>query len=180
MKIGEAWQTYSVQNNDLWEQKRTLMKQQKNLTGVSGKESELDTVTIELANVDEKYNAVHGFMENLLQMKTEHHNAAVSEQQGEAWAKAAEDASKCMEIARRIASGGKVPPADAEKLMKFNPQMYMQALNAAAMNEHKSHKEYESMWEDEEGNENQNIDVDAEIDNMECSIEAPVVTSENE
>jgi hypothetical protein len=179
MKIGEAWQTYSGQLEDLWEQKRTLLKQQKDLTGIAEKKSEYDMVTVQLTEVNEQYDVVHDFTEKLFQIKTGLHNAAVAKQQGETLSKATEDASKCIEIARRIASGGKVPAEDVKKLMEYNPQMYMQALNARAMNKHKSNKEYESLWEEEDsGTKSQNMDVDAEIDGMELPIDVPEETSQ--
>ena len=172
MKIGEAWQTYSNRLDDLWNQKRELLKQQKDLSGVADKVLEYDTVTIELTEVNEQYDAVHDFTEYLFLMKTELHNAAVAEQQGEVLSKAVKDVSKCMEIARRIASGGKVPAEDVKKLMEYNAQLYMQAMNAAVMNKHKSNKEYESLWE-EEDNDTISEDMNAEIDGMELPIEVP-------
>lgn len=172
MKIGEATQTYSDRINELWERKRALLKQQNELSNDPDKKEELDSVTLELQDVDSKYDVVADFMEKLIATKTGLHNAEVAKQQGDAWAEATEDASKCMEIARRIAEGGKVPAKDAEKLMKFNPQMYMQALNAAAMNKNKSNKEYDSLWEDEDS-PTENTDIDADIDNMELSIDPP-------
>lgn len=174
MKIGEAWQTYSVRLEELWKQKRALLKEQKELSGVADKKSEYDTVTIELTEVNEQYDAVHNFTEYLFQMKTELHNAAVAQQQGETLSEAAKDVSKCLEIARRIAAGGKVPAEDVKKLMEYNSQLYMQAMNAAAMNKHKSNKVYESLWEKEDNAaNNKDVDVDAEIDGMDLSIEVP-------
>lgn len=172
MKIGEATQTYSEQINNLWERKKELVKQQKELSNDPDKKTELDTVTIELQDVDNQYDAVADFMEKLMNAKTGMHNAEVAKQQGDAWAEAAEDVSKCMEIARRIAEGGKVPAKDAKKLMEFNPQMYMQALNAAAMNKNKSNKEYDSLWGDDDVPD-ENTDIDSEIDNMELSVDPP-------
>ena len=177
MKIGEAWQTYSAQVNDLWERKRALLKQQKGLHGAAGKEAEYDTVTIRLSEIDERYQETQNFMNMLLEMKTALHNEAVAKQQGEALSKEAENVSKCIETARRIASGGKVPEEDVKRLMEYNPQMYIQALNAAVMNEYKSRKEYDSLWEEEDGAKEYH-DVDAEIDEMTLNMEVPETVPE--
>lgn len=61
-----------------------------------------------------------------------------------------DDMAKMMEIARRIAQGGKVPPLDEKKLMEYSSEMYQMAKQAAMMSQNKEHKQYESLFEDEE------------------------------
>ena len=64
---------------------------------------------------------------------------------------ALEDTSKAMEIANRIAKGGKVPPGDEAFLAEKNPDLYklakMQAMTA------KMHKEYDTVLEEKEKKE---------------------------
>lgn len=87
-------------------------------------------------------------------LKTVQHDMAVAKQQGEAYRTAFENEAKMMEIARRIAKGGKVPSSDEQKLMEYSPEMYMMA-KMAALTE-KSHKKYDSVFEDEEDNVEEN------------------------
>lgn len=51
-------------------------------------------------------------------------NSEVAKQQGDAMEEAAEDMAKCLEIARRISRGDKVPAQDEKKLMDFNMEIY--------------------------------------------------------
>lgn len=82
-------------------------------------------------------------------------NAEVAKQQGEAMQDYGEEMAKCLEIARRIANGDRVPAQDEKKLMDFNMEVYMAAKNMAAMNIDKKHKDYDSLWgEEEEPGEN--------------------------
>lgn len=61
------------------------------------------------------------------------HELAVAQQQSETWKTAAEDASKAFAIAAKLSRGGKITSAEAQKLMKFNPQLYAMAMSTAAM-----------------------------------------------
>lgn len=65
-------------------------------------------------------------------------------------AEAFEDMGKLMEIARRIANGDRVPAEDEKKLMEFNADLYQAAKAAAIVNADKKHKDYDSMFEEEE------------------------------
>lgn len=65
-------------------------------------------------------------------------------------ADAVADLAKIMEIARRIANGDKVPATDEKKLMEFNSDLYQAAKAAALVNDSKEHKEYKSLFDEEE------------------------------
>lgn len=174
MKIGEAYKTYSSQIHNLWDRKIELSKRQKELSKSKEKKEELEGVTLELSSVNKDYNSVHEFMEQLSELKMSLENAAAQKQQGEAGAEAVDDLAKYIETARRIASGAKVPSSDVKKLMEYSPEMYMSAMNAAAMNKVKSHKEYDSLWDDEENGQENNIEnIDTQIDEKELSIDTP-------
>lgn len=153
MKIGEAKKIYSAQLNSLWSRKRELtnaLKEQEE-SGLGG-QNNFDRVELsrELSQVDAEYEQMHSFMEKLQIRETAIHNAEVSKQQCEAYAKAADDMAKCMEIARRISSGAKVPSKDERKLMEYSSELYMAAKNMAFLNAQAKRKEYDSLWKDEE------------------------------
>lgn len=119
---------------------------------------------------------VADYMEQLLAYQTCVHNSLVAKQQGEALQDAAKEQAKCMEIARRIAQGAKVPPQDEQRLMRFSPEMYMAAKEAALMNERKSDKEYDSLWEYEDENAPRDVGVEETVDNTEFRAEASAVS----
>lgn len=68
-------------------------------------------------------------------------------------AEAYRDLAKIMEIARRISNGDRVPAADEKKLMEFSEDLYQTAKAAAMINEDKEHKEYDSLFEEEDEND---------------------------
>ena len=65
-------------------------------------------------------------------------------------AKSAKDTAKILEIARRIASGAKVPKTDEQKLMEYNFQLYLSAKETAMLNQEKEKKEYDKLVKDED------------------------------
>lgn len=65
-------------------------------------------------------------------------------------AKAFGEIAKMMEVARRISNGDKVPPSDEQKLMEFDSDLYQAAKAASILQEGKKHKEYDSIFEEEE------------------------------
>ena len=89
-------------------------------------------------------------LDDVIEMEVGLANSEVAKQQGDAMEEAAEDMAKCLEIARRISRGDKVPAQDEKKLMDFNMEIYQIAKNMAVMNMNKKHKEWESLWDDEE------------------------------
>ena len=101
-------------------------------------------------------------------------NAENSKQQADAMKKYAEDMAKCLEIARRISNGDKVPATDEKKLMDFNMEIYMAAKNMAVMNMDKKHEEYDSLWGEEE--EKEYDDPQELASNSEINIAEPAGT----
>lgn len=182
MKIGEARRIYSAQLQKYWHQRQSLVKQKKALEEKSnassnGKElfsQEAATLELSYHAVTEKYEEYQDFMEKVMDIHTGLYNVEVSKQQSEAMSEEAQDVAKIMEVARRIARGGKVPAADEKKLMEYNMEMYLSAKNIAMMNKLKKKEEYDSLWEDEKDT-GENPDPEAVADNAELSISAPQV-----
>ena len=78
-------------------------------------------------------------------------NAKAAEQQAKAISEQGDAMAKALEIARRIAKGGRVPPEDEQFLMEFSQEIYMAAKMQAVMA--KEHEDYDSVLEDEEDGE---------------------------
>jgi hypothetical protein len=182
MKIGDARNLYSTQLHAFWNQKVSLAKQKKELEqkmkanpGAKEQYAE-EAATLELSYdaVTKKYDEYHNFMEQIMEMHTAYFNAEASKQQGEALEEAAVDLAKIMEVARRIAKGAKVPSSDERKLMEYSMELYMSCKNMAVLNELKEKEEYESLWGDEE-EDNNNPDPNDVANNAEVNFDAPEI-----
>lgn len=95
-------------------------------------------------NVKDNQNTQQSMFERYEQMLKEQ-----SESSKKA-AKSAKDTAKILEIARRIASGAKVPKTDEQKLMEYNFQLYLSAKETAMLNQEKEKKEYDKLFKDED------------------------------
>lgn len=82
-----------------------------------------------------------------------------------------EEMAKCLEIARRISRGDKVPAQDEKKLMEFNMDIYKMAKNMAAINMNRKHEEWDSLWGEEEEKEYE--DPREVSENAEANVELP-------
>ena len=87
----------------------------------------------------------------IAEMNAAAHNMVVAEQQGDAMKSVMEDQAKAIEIAGRIAKGGRVPPEDEAFLLENNPDMYKLA-KLAAMHA-KEHEKYKTALEEKEPKE---------------------------
>ena len=171
MKIREARQAYTSQLEALRSRQRKLLKEKEEndarfkygsgeeaWNGGSGVVLELSEEYRKRAKeLQEKIDQVKEQIEEhvklrdqVIELEVGSANAEVAKQQGEAMQEYGEEVAKCLEIARRIANGDKVPASDEKKLMDFNMEVYMAAKNMAVMNADKKHKEYESLWEEKE------------------------------
>ena len=190
MKISEAASMYRVQLSQQRSQRKELLNQKEKLEkqAQSAKKSSAG-VTLELSDeykkrmqeLEEKIDILNGEikenekgLDGIIEREVGIFNAENSRQQADAMKKYAEDMAKCLEIARRISNGDKVPATDEKKLMDFNMEIYMAAKNMAVMNMDKKHKEYDSLWGDEE--EKQYNDPQEVASNSEINIAEPAGT----
>lgn len=128
-------------------------------------QEQIDTLTAQIEKNEKG-------LEDVISMEVGIANSEVAKQQGDAMQEAAEDMAKCLEIARRISRGDKVPAQDEKKLMEFNMEIYQIAKNMAVMNLNKKHKEWESLWEDEEEKQDYPDPMET-ADNTEMNIAMP-------
>lgn len=190
MKISEATSMYRAQLAQQRGQRKQLLEQKKKLE----KEAEIDQkneagVTLELSEeyqkrmqeLQEKIDVLYDEikqnekgLDKITETEVGIFNAENSKQQADAMKKYAEDMAKCLEIARRISNGDKVPATDEKKLMDFNMEIYMAAKNMAVMNMDKKHEEYDSLWGEEE--EKEYDDPQEVASNSEINITEPVGT----
>lgn len=171
MKIGEAQKLYRQQLSLLRGQKSDFVKQQKEnreKMEQAGKKSEEQGVVFEFSKeylarekeLQEKIDELSGqikdnekTLDDLIEQEVGIFNSVVGEQQADAMREYGEEMAKCLEIARRISRGDRVPAQDEKKLMDFNMEIYQMAKEMAAMNMDKKHKEWDSLWGEEEEKE---------------------------
>lgn len=174
MKIGDASRIYSEQMSRLRDKRSELLEKKKALENgeIEMSDEEVAALRKSLDRVEMQSERAFEFMEGFNSQKTLMHNAEASKRTGDAMAEKAENDAKCIEIARRIARGDKVPPKDEQKLLEFNSDMYQMAKIMAAMVKNEKPKEHDSLWDDEDENEQPGQSVD-EVDNMECGMTMP-------
>ncbi len=166
MKIGEAQKLYRQQLSFLRGQRSDFVKQQKEnreKMEEARKKSEEQGVTFELSEtylerekelqekIDELSGQIKGnekTLDDLIEQEVGIFNSVASRQQAEAMKEYGEDMAKCLEIARRISRGDRVPAQDEKKLMDFNMEIYQMAKEMAALNMDKEHKDWDSLWGD--------------------------------
>ena len=171
MKIGEAQKAYRQQLSLLRGQKsdfvrqreenRKKMEEARKKSGEQGVTFELSEAYLEREKeLQEKIDELSGQIKNnektlddLIEQEVGIFNSVVAEQQGDAMREYGEETAKCLEIARRISRGDHVPAQDEKKLMEFNMEIYQMAKEMAAMNMEGKHKEWDSLWGEEEEKE---------------------------
>jgi hypothetical protein len=190
MKISEAASMYRAQLSQQRSQRKELLDQKEKLEKQNGNDRQSSLgVTLELSEeyrkrmqeLQEKIDVLNGEikenekgLDQIIETEVGIFNAENSKQQADAMKKYAEDMAKCLEIARRISNGDKVPATDEKKLMDFNMEIYMAAKNMAVMNMDKKHEEYDSLWGEEE--EKEYADPQEVASNSEINIAEPAGT----
>jgi hypothetical protein len=116
----------------------------------------IDCDTFELSDevksaMQEAFDKAMAEQAKIVEMNAAAHNMVVAEQQGDAMKETMENQAKAIEIAGRIAKGGRVPPEDEAFLLENNPDMYKLA-KLAAMHA-KEHEKYKTALEEKEPKE---------------------------
>ena len=163
MRISPVNTFYTNESVSTPTKKVVLTEHKEVMNAINNGTLNVDGVTLELS--DEVRNAIKEANEQrckdnekVLMMNTAIHNANVSKQQGDALKEAMITEAKAMEIARRIAKGGKVPPQDEKLLMEYNSDLYQMSKQAAILAE--EHEEYDSLVEEESKKDNKEYDAD--------------------
>lgn len=102
---------------------------------------------------DEKRGVTLEISDNLKEMYQRQLEAA--KESAKATGEGMNELAKIIEISRRISNGDKVPPSDEKKLMEYDSGLYQAAKAAAMLHADEKHKEYDSLFEEEENNNGQ-------------------------
>lgn len=173
MKIGEATKIYSAKLRDINDQRNALYEKKKALEQgkIEMTDDEVKALSKAIDRIELKRDNASKAMEGINTQKTFLQEAESSKRAGEAAAKQAENYSKCLEVARRIARGDKVPLKDEQKLLEFSSEMYQMAKNMASVaQQNEKVKKHKSLWKDEDENQQPEKSVEEVVDNMECGV----------
>ena len=171
MTIGEARQAYAARLDTLNEQRKVLYERKKALEEgkIEMTDEEISALGRAIDRVEFNRDRTSEGLDGLNNRRTFLECAESSKRSGEAAAKTASDYSKCLEVARRIARGDKVPPYDEKKLMEFSSVMYQTSKTMAAIAQNEKVKKHKSLWGNEDDNKPQSS-VDEVVDNMESGL----------
>lgn len=159
MKIGEARSAYYAQYKkfssaaaEVNKQKEEAEKNSRLYPSLKDQyEKEAATLELSYEKLNEKSQEYLDFQSKVIEMETAYFNMLNSQYAAEDEAKAHEDELKCIETARRLMKGDRVPPQDEEKLMRYSFELYMSAKQMGILA--KEHQEDDSLWDDEEKEE---------------------------
>lgn len=169
MKIGEAKTLYSNRVGRLRSRRDDLLKK-KNAAEATGDTELIKAARDEFNRVDRQYKNVSRLMDEFNTYTQSLYEKEAAKKK-DPIAEAAEEGAKCLEVARRISKGAKVPPEDVQRLMNYNRQLYMMAMMMAVMDKKKSDEEYDSLWEEE--SEDSAVSAEQTVDNTDCDMEIP-------
>lgn len=166
MTVGEARNTYGYQLMNYNVEKSKLSKKRAELEDrikitPNGKqifENEAAILELSYDAVSKKQEEYKSYMSLLMEQWNSKYNEVALRENAEAEKEGMQELGKIMEVARRMMHGDSVPPGDEKKLMEYDNDLYQMAKNAQTMERmnKKKHKEYESLWEDEEKREREN------------------------
>ena len=183
MQIKEARGIYQSQIKSYRKTASELKQKQKELeqkiketpNGKVVYENEAVSLELSLNAVEKKQNEYQDYMEKLMDKWTNVEMLVSTEQQTDSMKEAAEEQMKILEVARRLMKGAKVPQADEMKLMQFDSGLYQVAKSIGAMVQNEKREKYDSLWEDEEDKETQ--DLNEVADSAEAPVGAPDTVS---
>lgn len=180
MKLKEAIPMYRGYRQRLVEQTRTLMKQrdaaQKKFEATGDKAWEEEAATLQLSVLasDEEFKKNQEVLDGLVEQYALAWNSEVNKELADPETGMAATLGKIMTTVARMCAGDKVPYSDEKKVMEYDDELYARAKQAqmimASMKERQ--KEYDSLWDDEEGGE---YDPQGVADNTEASGELPEI-----
>ena len=180
MKLGEAIPNYQAYRNELQDKKTSIYKQYKKTKEKAERTNDEEWIQ-KAAELELSYKeATDDFdkYENVLNSLREQWCAAANTENDKALADPetglGATIGKIMTTIARMCAGDKVPYTDEKKVMEYDDKMYARAKQAqmimASMK--KKQKEYDSLWDDEEGGE---YDPEGVADNTEAQGELPEV-----
>lgn len=173
MKLKDAMPIYQRYRQQLVDQTRSLVKQRDaakakfEATNDQTWSDEAATLQLSIEKTQEEFNKNQEVLDGLTEQWCLAANAENAKALADPETGMAATMAKIMTTVARMCAGDKVPYADEKKLMEYDSDLYGKAKQAqmmmAAMKE--KQKEYDSLWDDEEGGE---YDPEGVADNTEA------------
>lgn len=180
MKLKDAMPIYQRYRQQLVDQTRSLVKQRDaakakfEATNDQTWSDEAATLQLSIEKTQEEFNKNQEVLDGLTEQWCLAANAENAKALADPETGMAATMAKIMTTVARMCAGDKVPYADEKKLMEYDSDLYGKAKQAqmmmAAMKE--KQKEYDSLWDDEEGGD---YDLEGVADNTEAQGELPEV-----
>ena len=185
MKLKDAMPIYQRYRQQLVDQTRSLVKQRDaakakfEATNDQTWSDEAATLQLSIEKTQEEFNKNQEVLDGLTEQWCLAANAENAKALADPETGMAATMAKIMTTVARMCAGDKVPYADEKKLMDYDSDLYGKAKQAqmmmAAMKE--KQKEYESLWNDEEGKA---YDPEGVADNTTAQGELPDVPQEED
>ena len=180
MKLKEAIPMYQGYRQRLVDQTRALVKQrdaaQKKFEATGDKAWEEQAASLQLSVLEsnEEFNKNQEVLDGLVEQHALAWNSEVNRALADPETGMAATLGKIMTTIARMCAGDKVPYSDEKKVMEYDDELYARVKQAqmtmAAMK--KKQKEYDSLWDDEEGGE---YDPEGVADNTEAAGDLPEI-----
>ena len=159
MRLGEAIPKYQAYRNQLQEQKKNIYQNMKDAQEKAERSGEEEwskkAAELELSYkaAEEEFNKYESVLDRLKEQWVNIANAENDRALADPETGMAATVGKIMTTVARMCAGDKVPILDEKKLMEYDSNMYAKAKEAqaamAAINE--KQKEYDSLWDGDEG-----------------------------
>lgn len=188
MKVGDALAAYRAERKNIVQQRRELYSQKESLerrinTTPDGAERYADeaaTLELSINSVNQRFEENLGVLNQLTEQAAAVWNAETARQQADVMEDYAIEMGKIMEVAHRIARGAIVPATDEKKLLDYSFELYQAAKSMGAMAQmQKKREKYDSMWNDEDEEEQQEYDPAGKAYNAETDIMPPETVQES-
>ena len=159
MRLGEAIPKYQAYRNQLQEQKKNIYQNMKDAQEKADRSGEEEwskkAAELELSYkaAEEEFNKYESVLDRLKEQWVNIANAENDRALADPETGMAATVGKIMTTVARMCAGDKVPILDEKKLMEYDSNMYAKAKEAqAAMATIKEkQKEYDSLWDGDEG-----------------------------
>lgn len=185
MRLGEAIPKYQAYRNQLQEQKKNIyqnMKDAQEKADRSGEEEwskKAAELEISYKAAEEEFDKYESVLDRLKEQWVNIANAENDRALTDPETGMAATVGKIMTTVARMCAGDKVPILDEKKLMEYDSSMYAKAKEAqAAMAAIKEkQKEYDSLWDGDEG---ENYDPEGVANNAQAEGDLPEIPEPKE
>ena len=149
MRISEINDKYNEYLAKLKDYRTELVKKQEESKLIPNNTRETEKYEKEIDKIDKGCDAVQKYLDSVNEIKTNQDKLKSGNEEMQERLNEIREQQKCLEIFRRISTGGSVPTGDVQKLMLYSKEMYSVAKVMALMNMKKTQEKYDSIYNEE-------------------------------